>query len=397
MAYHHMIFLNSQQEVRAALDNIGVDDGAYAFLVPKGVYHYLKLKDMPCRAANIIKQEMLSKGGEAAVSKEALYGEGHTDVLIMGTVKQYRLLIKKLKLQPLGLKQVAGEIENLLKNLEPAARRVDLCHGKSLQFGERTFIMGILNLTPDSFSDGGRYTELDQALRHACEMREQGADIIDIGGASTRPQAEIVGEQEELNRVLPVVRRLAHEDMILSVDTFRSKVAAACLDAGAHMINNIGGLQLDRGLMPSLVERKTPVVLMHNRLHIDTGKPYQDLIADIINELDIMIKDTVAAGLPAEKIIIDPGLGFGKTPAENRLLMKRLATFKGLGKPILIGASRKRFIGRTLDVEVDQRLEGSLAVLAIGILNGADIIRVHDVKESYRVARMTDAIKNENG
>jgi len=419
MSYHHVTFLNNQEEIRAALAKIGVDDGAYAFLVPKGVYRHIILKSIPCRAANIIKQEMLSKGGDAAVSKQALYGEGHTDVLIMGTLKQYRLLIKKLKLQPLGLKQIAGEIEKLLENLNPVARRVDLCHGRSLQLGKRTLIMGILNVTPGSFSDGGRYTDLDQALKRALEMREQGADIIDIGGVSTatwryqsrdsegdiidiggvstRPQAQLVGLQEELERVLPVVKRLAQEDMILSVDTFRGQVAAACLDAGAHIINNIGGLVLDEGLLPVLVERKAPVVLMHNRLQINAGKPYQDLIADIINELDIMIKETIAAGFPAEKIIIDPGLGFGKTPAENRRLIKQLASFKGLGKPILIGASRKRFIGHTLDVEIDQRLEGSLAVLAAAILNGADIVRVHDVKESYRVATMIDAIKNENG
>ena len=175
---------------------------------------------------------MLSKGGEAAVSKEALYGEGHTDVLLMGTLKQYRLLVKKLRLQPLGLKQIAGEIEKLLDNLHPATRELELCHGRSLQLGKKTLVMGILNVTPDSFSDGGRYTDIEQAVKHALEMREQGADIIDIGGVSTRPGAQLASLQEELARVLPVVKRLAYEDMILSIDTFRGTVAAACLDAG---------------------------------------------------------------------------------------------------------------------------------------------------------------------
>jgi len=397
MSYHHVTFLNNQEEVRALLAKIGVDDGAYPFLLPKGLYRHIVLKAIPCRVANIIKQEMLSKGGEAAVSKEALYGEGHTDVLLMGTLKQYRLLVKKLRLQPLGLKQIAGEIEKLLDNLHPATRELELCHGRSLQLGKKTLVMGILNVTPDSFSDGGRYTDIEQAVKHALEMREQGADIIDIGGVSTRPGAQLASLQEELARVLPVVKRLAYEDMILSIDTFRGTVAAACLDAGAHLINNIGGLVLDEGLLPVLVESKAPVVLMHNRLQINAGKPYQDLIADIIHELDIMIKETTAAGFPEDKIIIDPGLGFGKTPAENRLVIKRLGSFKSLGKPILIGASRKGFIGHSLDVKVDQRLEGSLAVLAAAILNGADIIRVHDVKESYRAAKMIDLIKNENG
>ncbi len=397
MAYHHAVFLNNAQEVRAALQTIGVDDGAYAFLIPKGIFRWVKLKDIPCRAANIIKQEMLSKGGEAAVSRHSLYGEGTTDVLLMGTLKQYRLLIKKLRLQPFGLRQLAGELHDLLENLEPRLHRVQLCHGKSLELGRRTLIMGILNLTPDSFYDGGRYNRAEQAVKWACEMWEQGADIIDIGGASTRPQAEIAGLDEELQRILPVVKLLANRDLVLSIDTFRGAVAQQCLEAGAHMINNIGGLSLDPGLIPTVAGNKAPVVLMHNRLQINADRPYQDLIADIINELDIMVKDTIAAGIPAEQIIIDPGLGFGKTPAQNRLLIKHLAAFKGLGKPLLLAASRKGFIGQTLNLEVEERLEGSLAVLAMGILNGADIVRVHDVKASRRVADMVDAMKNENG
>lgn len=397
MTRHHPVFINNKEEARRWLNDIGVDDGAYPFLIPKAVHRCIKLTDIPCRAANIIKQEMLSKGGDAAVSRQALYGDGQTDVLLMGTLKQYRLLVKKLRLQPLGLEQAAGKIEAMLANLEPAVRNLALCHGKSLVLGRETVIMGILNRTPDSFYDGGRFSQLDQAVCHACEMREQGAAIIDIGGASSRPGAEIAGEQEELERVLPLVKRLAAEDMILSIDTFRGTVAKACLDAGAHIINNIGGLQLDPALMPVMKECQAPLVLMHNRMQINAGQPYQDLIADIIGELDIMVKDSIAAGLDADKLIIDPGLGFGKTPAENRLLMKHLAAFKSLGKPILIGGSRKRFIGQTLNLDVDERLEGSLAILAIGILNGADIIRVHDVKESRRTASMIDAIKNENG
>lgn len=397
MARHHPVFINNKEEARSVLNDIGVDEGAYPFLIPKGVHRCIKLKAIPCRAANIIKQEMLSKGGDAAVSRQALYGDGQTDVLLMGTLKQYRLLVNKLRLQPLGMRQVAGEIEVMLANLEPAVRSLALCHGKSLVLGRETVIMGILNRTPDSFYDGGRFSQLDQAVCHACEMRENGAAIIDIGGASSRPGAEIAGEQEELERVLPVVKRLAAEDMILSIDTFRGTVAKACLDAGAHIINNIGGLQLDPALMPVMKECQAPLVLMHNRLQINAGQPYQDLMADIIGELDIMIKDAIAAGLDAEKLIIDPGLGFGKTPAENRLLMKHLAAFKSLGKPVLIGGSRKRLIGETLHLDVDERLEGSLAILAIGILNGADIIRVHDVKESRRTASMIDAIKHENG
>lgn len=397
MAKHHPLFINNKRDARRHLDDIGVDDGAYPFLIPKAVQRCIKLAAIPCRAANIIKQEMLSKGGEAAVSGQALYGDGETDVLLMGTLKQYGLLAKKLRLQPLGLSQVADRIEEILTNLEPAARRLSLCHGKSLLLGQQTVIMGILNRTPDSFYDGGRFGQLEQAVGHACEMWENGAGIIDIGGVSSRPGAELADEEEEMQRVLPLVKRLAAEDMIISIDTFRGTVAKACLEAGAHLINSIGGPDLDPTLIPIVVESRAPLVLMHNRLQINLGQPYQDLIADISGELHIKVKDCIAAGLNPEQIIIDPGLGFGKTAAENRLLVKHLSAFKGLGRPILLGGSRKRFIGQTLNLEVDQRLEGSLAVLAIGILNGADIIRVHDVKESWRTASMIDAIRNENG
>ncbi|HPF43455.1 MAG TPA: dihydropteroate synthase [Syntrophomonadaceae bacterium] len=397
MSGHHAVYINDLQEARYYLNQIGVADEGYAFMAPKAVYRCILLKDIPCRWANIIKQEMLSKGGEAAVCRDSLYAEGKTDVLLMGTVKHFRLLIKKLQIQPALLQKISIEIKRIIDNLEPHQNTMQLAGGKTLEFGKRTLIMGILNVTPDSFSDPGYYFQEDKAFARAMQMIEQGADIIDVGGASSRPASKMAEEQEELARILSLVKRLAAEDVIISIDTFRSTVARECLAAGAHIINDIGRLQLDQGLLTVLVEFQAPVILMHNRLQYNQGLPYQDLVSDIISELDESINQAINGGLMPGRIIIDPGIGFGKDMQQNLTLIKRLKDFKTLGKPILMGASRKDFIGKVLDAGVTDRMEGTMAVTAMSIMNGADIIRIHDVKENVRVARMTDAVVYAHG
>jgi dihydropteroate synthase len=397
MQGHHAVLIQDQEEARMVLKEIGVDPGAYKYMVPKAVYRCIKLKRVNAIAANILKQEMLSKGGEAAVKREALLLEGDTDVLLMGSLKQYRLLLDKLRDQPFGLDKIAIEIQDLLDTLENGKSRVKLANGRTLDIGCRTLIMGILNLTPDSFYDGNRYSSPDMAVKRAFEMVEEGADIIDIGGASSRPGSVMIEENREIERILPIIKRLENKGIVISVDTFRTEVARVCLDNGVNLINDIGRLKLNTGLLPVLVKNQSPVILMHNRLQFDQGKPYKDLISDIILELKESIKTASDAGLDEDKIIVDPGLGFGKNASENRLIVKRLWEFKSLGKPLLAGASRKSFIGQTLGIEVDKRLEGSLAVAAMAIVNGADIIRVHDVKETKKVALMTDAVMRENG
>jgi len=397
MYRHRAVFISNLQEARYYIDQIGAAEEAYLFMAPKAVHRCILLKDIPCRWANIIKQEMLAKGGEAAVSRESLYAEGDTDILLMGTFKQYRLLIKKLNMQPDFLKKLGQEIRAIIDNLEPNPFTMELAGGKTLELGVRTLIMGILNITPDSFSDPGHYFNKEAALARAMEMVEQGADIIDVGGASSRPDSSMAEAEEELNRVLPLIKSLVREEVIISVDTFRGVVARECLAAGAHIINDIGGLQMDQELLPILADFKAPVILMHNRLQYNRGLPYQDLLSDIIGELGASIKQAVNGGLKPEQIIIDPGIGFGKDRQQNLTLLKRLGDFKTLGKPILIGASRKDFIGRVLNAEIAGRLEGTMAVTAAGIMNGADIIRVHDVKENVKVAQMTDAIVHAHG
>lgn len=395
---HHAVLIDDQREARRCLEAIGSSPQGVGFMIPKAVFKCIKLKNLTNRAANIVKQEMLAKGGEAAVAKEALTEAGRSDVLLLGTLKQYRLLTAKLRLQPFGLKAVAGEIEAILANLEIKRWELPLVHGRSLALGTRTLIMGILNVTPDSFADEGLFFDAERAVEHALQMAAEGADIIDVGGASSRPDSDMVDEAEELRRVLAVIPRLAAHGLTIAVDTFRARVAERSLEAGAHLINNIGGFVIDPELLPVLVKWQAPVVLMHNRLQIQTGSDYTDLVADICLDLRSSMAQAEAAGLGAERIIIDPGLGFGKTPAQNLLLLQRLQDFRSLGRPILVGASRKSFIGRTLELASPaDRLEGSLAAAVVAIMNGAALVRVHDVQETSRAVRLTDAVRWSHG
>ena len=394
---HHAVLIKDQLEAKRFMEEIGSSPQGVGFMIPKAVFKCIKLKNISNRAANIVKQEMLSKGGEAAVAKEALDNQGSTDVLLMGTLKHYRLLNAKLSLQPFGLKAVAREIEAILTNLEIKNWELPLAHGQSLTMGSKTLIMGILNITPDSFSDGGRFFDADRAVEHALQMAAEGADIIDVGGASSRPDSVMVDEEEELRRISAVIPRLVGHGLTLAVDTFRARVAERALEEGVQLINDIGGFVMDPELLPVLVKWQAPVVLMHNRMQISGERGYSDLVAEICLDLRQSMAQAAAAGLGAERIIIDPGLGFGKTPAQNLLLLQRLQDFRSLGRPILVGASRKSFIGRTLELEPADRLEGSLAAAVLAIMNGAALVRVHDVQATCRAARLTDAVRWSHG
>ena len=264
------------------------------------------------------------------------------------------------------------------------------CRGRTLPLGERTLIMGILNVTPDSFSDGGFYPDPGAAVLRAKQMVAEGADIIDIGAESTKPGYRPVSQEEELTRLLPVLRALIHETPVpISVDTTKAAVAEQALSVGAHLLNDQRALRSDPALAGIAATYKAPVVLMHNQAH----SGYNNLIGDIITYLQGSVQLAIEAGITRDRIIIDPGFGFGKNPRENLELIRRLQEFTILGLPILIGVSRKATIGRVLDLPVEQRMEGTAAAVAVSIINGADIVRVHDVKEMSRVARMTDAIK----
>ncbi len=260
----------------------------------------------------------------------------------------------------------------------------------NINFGERTYIMGIVNITPDSFSDGGDFFSLDKAVYHAKEMLRQGADIIDIGGESSRPGHTRISAEEELERVMPVIERIIDEtDAIVSLDTMRAEVAEEGLNCGVHIINDIWGLQGDGKMAKVVAKYDVPVIIMHNK-H-DTH--YE---GDIIEEMNGFFKKSIEialdAGIDEDKIVLDPGIGFGKVFEQNILVLRRLNEFKKLGFPILLGTSRKSSLGRILGVPPKERLEGTLATTAIGIMQGVDIVRVHDVEENLKAAKVADAI-----
>lgn len=270
------------------------------------------------------------------------------------------------------------------------------CGSKTLDLASRTHIMGILNVTPDSFSDGGKYLTPGLAIERGIQMAEDGADIIDIGAESTRPGAEPISIEEELQRIIPVLEGLLKQvDVPISIDTYKSSVAETVLKIGANIINDISGLRFDPKMKDVVAKYQVPVVIMHIK-----GEPrnmqhhpnYEDLIGEIYDYLSASIQLAETAGIKQEKIIVDPGIGFGKRLFDNYEILKRLLEFQGLGCPILIGPSRKSFIGKVLDLPPDQRLEGTIAAVAIGIQNGAHIVRVHDVKEVSRACRIVDLL-----
>lgn len=263
------------------------------------------------------------------------------------------------------------------------------CRDKELVIGERTLIMGILNITPDSFSDGGRYNNVDAAVQKAQEMVQQGADIIDIGGESTRPGHTPVSDEEEIRRIVPVIEAVRQVvDVPISIDTYKSAVARAALEAGAHIINDIWGLKKDPEMGAVIAEYHAAAVVMHNREHA----VYSQLVPDVIQDLKECIRLGRAAGIKDEQLILDPGIGFAKTVQENLELMNHLSEIVGLGYPVLLGTSRKSMIWRTLQLPVDQILEGTIATVVMGIMQGCQIMRVHDVAEVSKASRMTDAM-----
>jgi len=385
-----IIHIDSMKAAIEEIRKIGADESGIPWLCPKAVHFLIKLEGVSPYAANIIKQEMLGKGGDAVVNRGVIdCSVEKSDIIIMGTLSQYKRLLGKLDIQSGSLKEIAAEIQKVLEAVEGNGDMHFACRRFKLPLGRKTYIMGILNVTPDSFSDGGRYSRLEDALDHARRMVEEGADIIDVGGESTRPGFEKVSAPEEINRVIPVVERLVEEIGVpVSVDTMKACVAEKALKAGADIINDVWGLQGDSGMAEVVANYGAGVIMMHNR----NDMVYRDLMGEIAAFLQKSISIGEKAGIPRHNMVVDPGIGFGKTTEHNLEVMRRLKELKSLDLPLLIGTSRKSMIGNVLGLPVDQRLEGTAATVALGIAGGADIVRVHDVGEMARVARMTDAI-----
>jgi dihydropteroate synthase len=392
-----VLCLSSRDELIHEMERLGADPRGIALMFSKGLTRLIRLSSVPCKVANLLKQEMLSRGGDCAVGHGTLaHAVESTDVLIIATERQYKKLIRKLEVQDFfGLPELAEDLRKCIRHMNRKQYTLSM-GGRSLDLGERTFIMGVLNVTPDSFSDGGNFIDPEKAYAQAMKMCEDGADIIDIGGESTRPGAEKVSEEEETARVVPVVERLAkNSEVRISVDTYKAAVAKKAIDAGAHMINDISGLKFDPDMAPLIAASGVPVALMHIKGtpgEMQKDPSYEDVMGEVVEYLEESIEIARKAGVRKEQMMVDPGIGFGKRLQDNLDILKYLPELKVLGRPILLGTSRKSFIGAILDLPVEDRLEGTAATVAMGIMNGANMVRVHDVSEMARVARMTDAV-----
>ena len=281
-----------------------------------------------------------------------------------------------------------------MQDVEPEASSVMLCRGRRFLWGMRTFVMGVINVSPDSFSGDGTGDDVQAAVDRARRFEEEGADIIDVGGESTRaivgrPQYIPLPEQEELHRVIPVLERLVPKvSLPISIDTYKSGVARRALEAGVSMLNDVWGLKHDPALAELAATFNVPIILMHNQ----EGTSYKDLLSDVTSSLSNSLDQALAMGVLRDRIILDPGIGFAKTPEQSLEVLQQLQELKALGYPLLVGTSRKSFIGMVLDLPVHEREEGTAATVALAIANGVDIVRVHDVKAMVRVARMADAV-----
>lgn len=393
-----LLKITSPEDAKCEFEAIGVDPAGFELMLPKTFHLNVKVSGLSAPAALILKQEMLSLGGDCANHRMVLKNEIEAaDSILMGNLKIFQKLIPKLRQQPFGLKQLAVELKELIDQKEKPQKFYLKFKDKTLDLSSRTHIMGILNVTPDSFSDGGKFLSTDSAIAHAIKMAEAGADMIDIGAESTRPGAMPISESEELDRILPVLLGLKKEIKIpLSVDTYKSQVAEQALKNGADLINDISGLRFDPAMKDVVAKYSSPVVLMHIKgdpKNMQQNPNYENLMDEIYLYLAESIDLALRAGVLKTNIIVDPGIGFGKRLKNNYEILRRLSEFQSLGCPILIGPSRKSFIGTILDLPPDQRIEGTAAAVAIGIQNGANIIRVHDVIAMKRVCQIADLVR----
>jgi dihydropteroate synthase len=389
-----VIALRDVDEVRALMQRMRVSTGGTNIMDKKALFRVVRVKGLDIRAANILKQEMLSRGGEVATSRDVYeLGGEEADCLVLGTLTQFERLLPKLRAQPFGLRGLAASISAALEHYDAGAPAFH--PGFDLGRGPR--VMGILNVTPDSFSDPGDHFDPDVAVKAAWRMVDEGADIIDVGGESTRPGSDRVTAEQEMSRVLPVIRALAGSLPVpISIDTYRASVAAAALEAGAFMVNDVSAFRMDPAIADVVRDAGCPAVLMHMLGEPKTMQDdpvYDDVIEDVFRFFVERLTWAVEQGVPEEHLMVDPGIGFGKTLAHNLELIRRLGTFRSLGRPIVLGASRKRFIGEVLgQPEAKDRVIGTVATSVIGVAHDIDMVRVHDVRENVEAIRMARAI-----
>ncbi len=390
--------IDNPEDAARLMRRAGVSGRGIELMTPKLGFFVLHLRDVPHTAATILKQEALAVGAEAAVNKNLIVRDvDRTDVILAGTRRRLNLLSAKLRGQQFGLTTLAKEIQNTISATEDTP--VWRVRGREITLGH-PLVMGVINLTPDSFSGDGIGNDVAGALERGRAMLAAGADILDLGAESSRPGAEPLDLKTEKERLLPVVRALAGEtDAIISVDTYKPEVASPALEAGAHIINDISGL---RGLNGSSGMGRTValfdagVIVMHMLgapRDMQRDPHYDDLGGEIHAFFADRIEAALADGVPRSNIALDPGIGFGKRLEDNLAILNHLEWFLGFGRPLVIGASRKSFIGRLTGAEVTERLPGTIAAHTAAILRGAHVIRVHDVAEARQAAQVAASIR----
>jgi dihydropteroate synthase len=397
MAYSiRALSVRSPEDAERALASLHVDPFGVRNMSPKMLHRVLLIEKIGSGEASILKKELLSLDGDVAVAGGRPENSSpETSVILMGTIKQLRILCSRLQKMAFGFPSLASDILRFLDLDTVPGRSWDIGR-RSIDLSRHACIMGILNVTPDSFSDGNRFLSVEKALERAFEMEEEGADLIDIGGESTRPFAQPVGTDEELRRVLPVVEGLAGKLKIpISIDTFKSAVAVEALNAGAEIVNDISALTFDNRMADIVSSAHAGLVLMHTR-----GRPsemqkntiYSSIVTEVADSLKRSLALARKAGIADERIVVDPGIGFGKSVEGNLEILRRLSEFSTLGCPIMVGTSRKSFIGAVLGRSVDERIFGTAATVAIALANGASVFRVHDIRAMRDTVDMAMAL-----
>lgn len=390
----------NNNDLHRELRKIGCNEKAISIISKKFDIFPIKIIGMKPSLANIIKQEMISCKGDAVVNEKSVSCTVEkTDVLLLGTESIYLNFFRKMDYQNSPtLFELAKQLRKMLENYRSRTPVLKTRNNKTILFS-KTVIMGILNVTVDSFYDGGKYIDKDKALKRCEAMIKEGADIIDIGAESSRPGLSPVGYEEEIEKIVPIVEVLSHNmNVVISVDTNKAVVAEEALKAGADIINDISAMRFDESMADTVKRFDAVVILMHMQ-----GKPmdmqkephYEDVIREIVEYFDERVQSALSNGISAERLIIDPGIGFGKRIEDNIAVIKNISTFKKYGLPLMIGVSRKSFIGNLQEngAPPEDRLYGTLGLGAYSYIKGADILRVHDVREHKEMFNVLNAIK----
>ncbi len=391
--------IKNKKELSEYLKKLGNTPEGINILSQKWKTYLFEIEGIDTRGANILKQDAISVGGDCAVPRCAsVFKPGKWTVLLMVNERELGRLTDKLKAQPYGLKELGEKLKEVFENYQREEFTIRY-RGRELSL-KKPIVMGILNVTPDSFSDGGKFNRLDAAVKRCEEMLKEGAKIIDVGGESTRPGSDPVPVEEELKRVIPAieeVRKKLGNGFFISIDTYKSRVAEEAINAGADIVNDISGFRFDERMAEVVSQFKCPAVVMHIKgtpKDMQKNPYYEDVMGEIIDYFREIIKTAEEKGVKREQLIVDPGIGFGKRLEDNLCILRNLKELKVLGRPILIGASRKSFIGKVTEVEIpEKRLAGSISAAVIGATNGARIIRVHDVKETVEALELLSAVE----